>query len=81
MVGGMPGQVKESRRVGETLSGLLTKYCHKRPIGARFYSGGAKFSYLGEDLGDALGEPEEAIARMAVWERTAEHFHGVLSGD
>ena len=57
------------------------KHRHKRSIGARFSSGGAKFSYLGQDLEDALGEPEEAIARRAVWERTAEHFHGVLSGD
>jgi hypothetical protein len=59
----------------------LLKNRHKRPIGAHFHSGGAKFSYLGQDLEEALREPEDAIARMAVWERTAEHFHDVLSGD
>jgi hypothetical protein len=63
------------------LAPLLAKNRHKRPIGARFYLGGAKFSYLGEDLEDALGEPEKAIAGRVVWERTAEHFHGVLSGN
>ena len=40
-----------------------------------------EFSYLGQDLDEALGEPEETIARLTVWERTAEHLHDVLSGD
>jgi hypothetical protein len=54
---------------------------HKRPIGAHFHSGGAKFSYLSQDLEEALGEPEETIAHVTVWETTAEHLHDVLSGD
>ena len=33
-----------------------------RPIGAHFHSGGLEFSYLGEDLDEAFGEPEKAIA-------------------
>src|ERR1039458_8697498 len=61
-------------------SGLLPNR-HKRPIGAHFHSGGAKCSYLGEDLEEALGEPEKTIAGMTVWEATAEHLHEVLSGD
>ena len=48
---------------------------HKRPIGSHFHSAGTKFSYLGEDLEEALGEPGEAIARKTVWETTAEHLH------
>ena len=54
---------------------------HKRPIGAHFHSGGAKFSYLSQDLEESLGEPEETIARKTVWETTAEHLHDVLNGD
>jgi len=40
---------------------------HKRPIGGHFHSGGVEFSYLGQDLEEALGEPEERIARRTVW--------------
>lgn len=40
------------------------RYRHKRPIGAHLDSGGAKFSYLGQDLEDALGEPEQAQDRL-----------------
>jgi hypothetical protein len=29
-------------------------YRHKRPIGAHFHSGGAKFSYLSQDLEESL---------------------------
>jgi hypothetical protein len=54
---------------------------HKGRIGSQFHLGGAKFSYLGQDLEEALGEPEETIARMTVWETAAEHLHDVLSGD
>jgi hypothetical protein len=61
--------------------GGLMPNCHKRPIGAHFHLGGAKFSYLGQDLEEALGEPEETVARMTVWETAAEHLHDVLSGD
>jgi len=32
---------------------------------------GCEVFLLGEDLEDTLAEPEEAIARRAVWERTA----------
>jgi hypothetical protein len=32
-----------------------------RPIGAHFHSSGRKFSYLGEDLDEAFGEPEKCI--------------------
>ena len=53
----------------------LLHYRHKRPIGSHFHSGGRKFSYLGEDLEEALGEPGETIARKTVWEATAEHLH------
>src|SRR5664280_3086775 len=53
---------------------------HKRPIGAHFHSGGVEFSYLGQDLEEALGEAEETIARSTVSERTAEHLHDMLSG-
>jgi hypothetical protein len=28
---------------------------HNRPIGAHFHSGGAKFSYFGEDFDEAFG--------------------------
>jgi hypothetical protein len=41
----------------------------------------AKFPYLGKDLEETLREPQETIARSTVWERTAEHFHDVLSSD
>lgn len=44
-------------------------------------SGGLEFSYFGEDLDEAVGEPEESIAIVAVGERTAEHLHDVLSDD
>jgi hypothetical protein len=54
---------------------------HNWPIGSHFHSGGAKFPYLAQDLEEALGEPEETIARMTVWKTTAEHLHDMLSGD
>ena len=54
---------------------------HKRPIASHFRSGGLEFSYLGQDLDEADGEPEETLARITVWERTTEHLHEVLSGD
>jgi hypothetical protein len=41
---------------------------HNRPIASHFYSGGWEVSYFGEELGEADGEPEETIARIAVWE-------------
>jgi hypothetical protein len=53
---------------------------HKLPIGAHFHSGDAELSYLGQDLEEALGEPEKKIAGMTVLEATAEHLHDVLSG-
>jgi hypothetical protein len=46
-----------------------------------FISGGLEFSYLGKDLDEADGEPEETLASITVRERTAEHFHDVLNGD
>ncbi len=54
---------------------------HNRPIASHFHSGALEFSYLGEDLDEAVGEPEETIAGITVWERAAEHFHDVLRGD
>jgi hypothetical protein len=65
----------------DAVTARLMHYRHKRPIGARFHSGGAKCSYLGKDFEEALGEPEEMIASIAVRERTAEHLHDVLRGD
>jgi hypothetical protein len=59
----------------------LTQNRHKRPIASHFHSGGLEFSYLGKDLDEADGEPEETLASITVRERTAEHFHDVLSGD
>ena len=59
----------------------LAKYRHKRPIASHFHSGSLEFSYLGKDLDEADGEPEETLASITVRERTAEHFHDVLSGD
>jgi hypothetical protein len=41
---------------------------HNRPIASHFHSGGLEFSYLGQDLDEADGEPKETIARVAVWE-------------
>jgi len=43
---------------GQALSRLpprLVPYRHNRPIGAHFHSGGAKFSYFGEDFDEAFG--------------------------
>jgi hypothetical protein len=37
-----------------------------------FVSGGLEFSYLGKDLDEADGEPEETLASITVRERTAE---------
>ena len=45
---------------------------------SHFHSGGLEFSYLGKDLDEADGEPEETIASLTVRARTAEHFHDVL---
>jgi len=59
----------------------MTLNRHKRPIGAHFRSGGVEFSYLGEDLDEAFGEPEEPIAGAAVWERATEHLHEMLGGN
>ena len=59
----------------------LTRSGHKRPIASHFHSGGLKISYLGEDLDEADGESEEALASITVCERAAEHPHDVLSGD
>ena len=39
-----------------------------------------EFSYLGEDLDEAFGEPEEPVANDSVWERTTEHLNDMLSG-
>jgi hypothetical protein len=58
-----------------------TRNRHKRPIGAHFHSGGVEFSYLGQDLEEALGKAEEKVAHWTVWETTSEHLHDVLSGD
>jgi hypothetical protein len=32
----------------------FTKNRHNRPISAHFHSGGAKFAYFGEDLGESV---------------------------
>ena len=40
-----------------------------------------KFSYLGEDLDEAFGEPEKPITSTTVWERAAEHLHDMLSDE
>ena len=50
-------------------------------MASHFHSGSLEFSYLGKDLDEADGEPEETLASVAIRERTAEHFHDVLSGD
>ena len=39
---------------------------HNRPIASHFHSGGVEFSYFGEDLDEAVGEPEETTACIAV---------------
>jgi len=54
---------------------------HNRPIGAHFHLWGAKLSYFGKDLDEAVGEPMETIAGTAVWEGSAEHLHDMLSGE
>jgi hypothetical protein len=72
--------VTENAHFAENGSGL-TLNRHKRPIGAHFRSGGVEFSYLGQDLEEALGEPEEPIASTTEWERATEHLHCMLSGD
>jgi hypothetical protein len=54
---------------------------HNRPIASHFHSDGVELSYLGEDLDEADGKPEDTFVRITVWERTAEHLHDVLSGD
>lgn len=54
---------------------------HDRPIGTHLHSGGVEFSYLGQDLDEVFGQPEEPIASAAVWERSTEHLHEVLSDD
>src|SRR5277367_3374064 len=59
----------------------LTLNRHKRPNASHFHSSGLEFSYLGEDLDESDGEPEETIASPTFWERAAEHFHDVLSRD
>ncbi len=40
-----------------------------------------EFANSGEDFGEAIREPIEATARMAIRKGTAEHFHHVLSGE
>jgi hypothetical protein len=52
-----------------------------RPIGAHFHSGGGEFSYFGEELDESFGEPEKPIAITTVGQGSAEHLHGMLSGE
>lgn len=54
---------------------------HNQPIASHFYSGGLEPPYLGRDLDPSDRESEETIARITVWEGTAEHLYDVLSGD
>ncbi len=49
-------------------------------MSARFASVGAEFAHLDEDLGEAVGEPVESGARVAGWQRAAEHQHRMLGG-
>ncbi len=53
---------------------LLAQNRHKRPIASHFHSGGLEFSYLGKDLDEADGEPEETLASIAIRERTGANF-------
>src|SRR5579863_15599 len=59
----------------------FTHYRHKWPIASHFHSGGFEFSYLGEDLDEPVGEPEQTLAGVGVCERTAEHLHEMLGGE
>src|SRR5580692_1544103 len=61
-------------------SGRVT-HRHKWPIASHFHSGGFEFSYLGEDLDEPVGEPEQTLAGVGVCERTAEHLHEMLGGE
>ena len=54
---------------------------HNRPISAHFRSGDFEFAYFGEDLGESVGEPVEAGARMGFGQGAAEHLHGMLGGN
>ena len=40
-----------------------------------------EFAGFAEDFGEAVGEPVEATARSAVWQRAAEHLEHMLSSE